>query len=101
MAIYHDPHLPPSLHYLAAYRWLADNCDAVVHLGKHGTLEWLPGKSLGLSASCYPEVALGPVPHFYPFIVNNPGEGAQAKRRAHATIVDHLIPAMTTADASK
>ena len=100
ISIYHSPDLVPTHHYLAYYAWLRGvfGAHAVVHVGKHGTLEWLPGKSLGLSASCYPEVALGDLPHFYPFIVNNPGEGAQAKRRAHAVIVDHLIPAMTTAD---
>ncbi|MCC7367000.1 MAG: cobaltochelatase subunit CobN [Chloroflexi bacterium] len=100
IAIYHSPDLTPTHHYLAYYAYLRDvfGAHAVVHIGKHGTLEWLPGKSLGLSAACYPEVALGPMPHFYPFIVNNPGEGAQAKRRAHACIVDHLIPAMQTAD---
>ena len=70
----------------------------MVHVGKHGTLEWLPGKGIGLSGACYPEVALYDLPLFYPFIINNPGEGAQAKRRAHAAIVDHLIPAMTSAD---
>ncbi|MDP8922919.1 MAG: cobaltochelatase subunit CobN [Chloroflexota bacterium] len=100
IAIYHSPDLTPTHHYLAYYAWLREEfgAHAIVHVGKHGTLEWLPGKSLGLSASCYPEVALGDLPHFYPFIVNNPGEGAQAKRRSHAAIVDHLIPAMTTAD---
>ncbi|MFN8522384.1 MAG: cobaltochelatase subunit CobN [Chloroflexota bacterium] len=100
IAIYHSPDLTPTHHYLGYYAWLRDvfGAHAIVHVGKHGTLEWLPGKSLGLSASCYPGVALGPMPHFYPFIVNNPGEGAQAKRRSHATIVDHLIPPMTTAD---
>ena len=100
IAIYHSPDLPPTHHYIAYYRWLRDvfGADAILHLGKHGTLEWLPGKGLGLSPSCYPEVALGDVPLFYPFIINDPGEGSQAKRRAHATVVDHLIPAMTTAD---
>ncbi len=98
IAIYHDPDLPPSHHYLAAYRWLADNVDAVVHLGKHGTLEWLPGKGLGLSASCAPDAVLGDLPLVYPFIVNDPGEGTQAKRRAHATVVDHLVPPMARAD---
>ncbi len=100
IAIYHSPDLTPTHHYLAYYGWLRDDfgAQAIVHVGKHGTLEWLPGKSLGLSDSCYPEVALGEAPHFYPFIVNNPGEGAQAKRRSHATVVDHLIPAMTRAD---
>ncbi|MDX6257826.1 MAG: cobaltochelatase CobN [Frankiales bacterium] len=100
IAIYHDPALPPSHHYLAAYRWLDREfgADAVVHLGKHGTLEWLPGKGLGLSASCAPDAVLGDLPLIYPFIVNDPGEGTQAKRRGHATIVDHLVPPMARAD---
>ena len=98
IAIYHDPDLPPSHHYLAAYRWLAGNVDAVVHLGKHGTLEWLPGKGLGLSSACAPDAVLDNLPLVYPFIVNDPGEGTQAKRRAHATIVDHLVPPMARAD---
>ena len=100
IAIYHDPDLPPTHHYLAAYWWLIEEfgADAIVHLGKHGTLEWLPGKSLGLSPCCAPDAALRDVPLFYPFVVNDPGEGTQAKRRAHATVVDHLIPPMTRAE---
>ena len=100
VAIYHDPDLPPSHHYLAAYRWLTQDfgADAIVHLGKHGTLEWLPGKGLGLSAQCAPDAVLGDLPLVYPFIVNDPGEGTQAKRRAHAVIVDHLVPPMARAD---
>jgi cobaltochelatase CobN len=98
VAIYHDPDLPPSHHYLAAYRWLAGEVDAVVHLGKHGTLEWLPGKGLGLSAGCAPDAVLGDLPLVYPFIVNDPGEGTQAKRRAHAVVVDHLVPPMARAE---
>jgi cobaltochelatase CobN len=100
VAIYHDPELPPSHHYLAAYRWLDEDfgADAIVHLGKHGTLEWLPGKGLGLSAECAPDAVLGDIPLVYPFIVNDPGEGTQAKRRAHAVIVDHLVPPMARAD---
>ncbi|MEW9530994.1 cobaltochelatase subunit CobN [Microbispora sp. NPDC049125] len=100
VAIYHDPALPPSHHYLATYWWLAREfgAHAVVHLGKHGTLEWLPGKGLGLSASCAPDAALADLPLVYPFIVNDPGEGTQAKRRAHATVVDHLIPPMARAE---
>jgi cobaltochelatase CobN len=100
VAIYHDPDLPPSHHYLAAYRWLDREfgAHAVVHLGKHGTCEWLPGKGLGLSAACAPDAVLGDLPLVYPFIVNDPGEGTQAKRRSHATIVDHLIPPMARAD---
>ncbi|GAA3240386.1 cobaltochelatase subunit CobN [Pseudonocardia petroleophila] len=100
IAIYHDPDLPPSHHYLAAYRWLESEfgADAVVHLGKHGTLEWLPGKGLGLSAECAPDAVLGELPLVYPFIVNDPGEGTQAKRRGHAVVVDHLVPPMARAD---
>ncbi|MGD9530502.1 MAG: cobaltochelatase subunit CobN, partial [Pseudonocardia sp.] len=105
VAVYHDPDLPPSHHYLAAYRWLAApaadggfGADAVVHLGKHGNLEWLPGKTLGMSASCASDAALGDLPLIYPFLVNDPGEGTQAKRRAHATLVDHLIPPMARAE---
>jgi cobaltochelatase CobN len=100
VAIYHDPDLPPSHHYLAAYRWLDQTfgADAIVHLGKHGTLEWLPGKGLGLAADCAPDAVLGDLPLIYPFIVNDPGEGTQAKRRGHATIIDHLIPPMARAD---
>ncbi len=100
IAIYHDPDLPPTHHYLAAYWWVIEEfgADAIVHLGKHGTLEWLPGKSLGLSPACAPDATLRDVPLFYPFVVNDPGEGTQAKRRAHATVVDHLIPPMTRAE---
>jgi cobaltochelatase CobN len=98
--VYHSPNLPPAHHYLAFYRWLDEGwgADAIVHLGKHGTLEWLPGKAVGLSGSCYPDLALGDVPFFYPFVVNDPGEGTQAKRRTHATVIDHLLPPMTRAD---
>ena len=80
---YHSPDLVPPHNYLALYFWLRYGFDvsAVVHFGKHGNLEWLPGKALALSAACFPEAILGPTPHLYPFIVNDPGEGAQAKRR--------------------
>ena len=100
IAIYHDPELPPSHHYLAAYRWLEHGfgAHAVVHLGKHGSMEWLPGKNAALSANCASDAAIGNLPLVYPFLVNDPGEGAQAKRRAHATIVDHLIPPMARAE---
>lgn len=100
VAIYHNPDLPPSHHYLAAYRWLEEEfgAHAVVHLGKHGSLEWLPGKTAGLSTSCAPDAVLGNLPLIYPFLINDPGEGAQAKRRAHATIIDHLIPPMARAE---
>jgi cobaltochelatase CobN len=100
VGIYHDPELPPTHHYLACYRWLDAvwGADAIVHLGKHGTLEWLPGKMLALSPACAPDAALGDIPLVYPFVVNDPGEGVQAKRRAHAVIVDHLVPPMMRAD---
>ncbi|MCB0941387.1 MAG: cobaltochelatase subunit CobN [Mycobacterium sp.] len=100
VAIYHDPDLPPSHHYLATYLWLRHEfgAHAVVHLGKHGNLEWLPGKTVGMSAQCGSDAALGDLPLIYPFLVNDPGEGTQAKRRAHATLVDHLIPPMARAE---
>src|SRR4029077_13089401 len=100
VAVYHSPNLAPAHHYLGFYRWLDEvwGADAIVHLGKHGTLEWLPGKSIALSAGCGPDAALGDVPLFYPFVVNDPGEGTQAKRRAHAVVIDHLVPPMTRAD---
>jgi len=105
IAIYHDPDLAPSHHYLAAYRWLGApaseggfGAHAVVHLGKHGSMEWLPGKNAALSAACATDAVLGDLPLVYPFLVNDPGEGAQAKRRAHAVIVDHLIPPMARAE---
>ncbi|HWC79214.1 MAG TPA: cobaltochelatase subunit CobN, partial [Pseudonocardiaceae bacterium] len=100
IAIYHDPDLPPSHQYLAAYRWLDDRfgVHAVIHLGKHGTLEWLPGKGLGLAEDDAPDAVLGDLPLIYPFIVNDPGEGTQAKRRGHAVVVDHMIPPMARAD---
>jgi cobaltochelatase CobN len=100
VAIYHDPDLPPSHHYLATYFWLrfGFGAHAVIHLGKHGNLEWLPGKTVGLSSTCGPDAALGDLPLVYPFLVNDPGEGTQAKRRAHAVLVDHLIPPMARAE---
>ncbi|MGI9524232.1 MAG: cobaltochelatase subunit CobN [Hyphomicrobiaceae bacterium] len=99
-ATYHDPALVPPHSYCAFYFWLRDivGVDAIIHLGKHGNLEWLPGKALALSEECFPEVILGPTPNIYPFIVNDPGEGSQAKRRTSAVIVDHLMPPMTRAE---
>ncbi|MGJ7564094.1 cobaltochelatase subunit CobN [Variovorax sp. GB1R11] len=99
-ASYHDAELVPPHSYLAFYFWLRDvfAIDAVVHVGKHGNLEWLPGKSLALSQACWPDAILGPLPNVYPFIVNDPGEGAQAKRRTQAVIVDHLMPPLTRAE---
>ncbi|TAV89949.1 cobaltochelatase subunit CobN [Rhizobium leguminosarum] len=97
---YHSPDLVPPHGYLAFYAFLRVKfgAHAVIHMGKHGNLEWLPGKALALSESCYPEATLGPLPHLYPFIVNDPGEGTQAKRRSGAVIIDHLTPPLTRAE---
>jgi cobaltochelatase CobN len=97
---YHSPDLIPPHNYLAFYFWIRHHqkAQATVHMGKHGNLEWLPGKALALSDSCLPEAILGPMPHVYPFIVNDPGEGTQAKRRAQAVIIDHLTPPLTRAE---
>jgi cobaltochelatase CobN len=99
-ATYHDPDLVPPHGYLAFYAWLRTvyGAHAIVHVGKHGTLEWLPGKSVALSSECWPDAVFGPMPHLYPFIVNDPGEGTQAKRRAQAVIIDHLVPPLTRAE---
>ena len=98
-SVIHDPVLPPPHHYLAQYRWIRDifKADAVIHVGTHGSLEWLPGKGLGLSEECYPELALDRMVNIYPYIINNPGEGTQAKRRSAAVLVDHLTPPMRQA----
>ena len=97
---YHAPDLVPPHNYLAFYFWLRHEfgAQAIVHMGKHGNLEWLPGKAVALSNDCWPEAILGPTPHLYPFIVNDPGEGTQAKRRTQAVIIDHLTPPMTRAE---
>lgn len=99
-AILHDLYLSPPHHYLAQYRWIRDvfKADAVIHVGKHGSLEWLPGKALGLGESCYPDLAIMDLPNIYPYIINDPGEGTQAKRRSYCCIIDHLTPAFTNAD---
>ncbi len=99
-ATYHDPDLVPPHSYLAYYFYLRHHydADAVINVGKHGNLEWLPGKGLGLSETCWPDAVFGPMPNIYPFIVNDPGEGAQAKRRTQAVIIDHLIPPLTRAE---
>lgn len=99
-AIYHSPDLPIPHHYYAYYRWIRDvfRADVVMHIGKHGSQEWLPGKSVGLSESCFPDIAISDLPNIYPYIINNPGEGTQAKRRSYCCIIDHLIPVMHNAD---
>jgi cobaltochelatase CobN len=96
---YHDANLPPRHAYIAFYLWLreVERIDAMIHCGTHGTLEWLPGKAVALSEACAPEIVLGPVPVVYPFIVNNPGEAAQAKRRIAAVTVGHLTPRLMDA----
>lgn len=97
---YHSPDLVPPHGYLAFYAFLRREfgAQAVIHMGKHGNLEWLPGKALALSETCFPEAVFGPLPHLYPFIVNDPGEGTQAKRRSSAVIIDHLTPPLTRAE---
>jgi cobaltochelatase CobN len=99
-AILHDLHLSPPHHYLAQYRWIRNvfKADGVMHVGKHGSLEWLPGKALGLSEECYPDLSIMDLPNIYPYIINDPGEGTQAKRRSYCCIVDHLTPTYTNAD---
>ncbi len=98
---YHDAALPPRHAYLAFYLWLrhVERVDALIHLGTHGTLEWLPGKPVALGADCAPRAVLGPLPVIYPFIVNNPGEAAPAKRRIAAVTVGHLTPPLREAGA--
>lgn len=99
-ASYHDPDLVPPHAYCAAYLWAREKfaAHALVHNGKHGNLEWLPGKATALDSASYPQALWGQLPHFYPFIVNDPGEGTQAKRRTGATIIDHLVPPLTRAE---
>ncbi len=98
--IYHDMYLSPPHHYLAQYRYIKHvfKADAIMHVGKHGSLEWLPGKALGLSKECYPDLSIMDIPNIYPYIINDPGEGTQAKRRSFCCIIDHLTPVFTNAD---
>jgi cobaltochelatase CobN len=99
-AIYHNPDISMPHHYYAYYRWIRDvfKANVIMHIGKHGNLEWLPGKSVGLSSSCFPDIAISDLPNVYPYIIDNPGEGTQAKRRSYCCIIDHLIPVMNNAD---
>lgn len=96
---YHDPSLPPRHALLAFGLWLRAvvGCQAIVHVGAHGTLEWLPGKAVALTKDCFPEIVTGPLPVIYPFIVSNPGEAAQAKRRIAAVTLGHLPPPLASA----
>ncbi|MFT4891619.1 MAG: cobaltochelatase CobN, partial [Halobacteriales archaeon] len=97
--VYHDSALQPPHEYVAVYRWLREayGADAVVHLGTHGSLEWLPGKTVGLDAASAPDALVDDLPNVYPYVINNPGEGAQAKRRSYAAVVDHLTPVLREA----
>ena len=97
-ATYHDADLPPRHGFIAFYLWLQDTTDAMVHLGTHGSLEWLPGKAAALSAMCWPLALTGGLPVIYPFIVNNPGEAAAAKRRLGAVTIGHLTPPLQAAE---
>ena len=97
-AEYHDIRRAPRHHYVAFYLWLREieRCNAMIHMGAHGTLEWLPGKSVALSSSCWPDALIGATPVIYPFIVNNPGEAASAKRRLGAITIGHITPPVST-----
>jgi cobaltochelatase CobN len=99
-SIYHSPDISMPYHYHAYYRWIRDvfKANVIIHLGTHGSLEWLPGKSAGLSASCSPDIAISDLPNIYPYVITNPGEGTQAKRRSYCCIIEHLVPAMHNAD---
>jgi cobaltochelatase CobN len=101
-ADHHSQSLPPRHGYLAFYLWLREAfaAHAMIHLGTHGTLEWLPGKAVALSSGCFPDVAVGALPVLYPFIVNNPGEAAQAKRRLGAVTIGHMTPPLREAGLS-
>jgi cobaltochelatase CobN len=101
-ADYHDPALPPRHALLAFGLWLRHvaRVDALLHMGAHGTLEWLPGKAVALSSTCFPETLVGSLPVIYPFIVSNPGEAAQAKRRIAAVTIGHLPPPLVETELS-
>lgn len=98
--ILHDPDIPPPHQYLATYRYMDKvfGADLVIHVGTHGNLEWMPGKGAGLSSACWPDIAIGTVPHLYIYNADNPAEGVVAKRRSYATLVDHLQAVMSTSD---
>ncbi|MCL1904522.1 MAG: cobaltochelatase subunit CobN [Methanomassiliicoccaceae archaeon] len=98
--IYHSQDITAPHNYLAYYKWLTEEfgAQAIIHMGCHGTLEWLPGKGNAVSGKCFPDVVFGHIPHIYPYAISNPGEGVHAKRRTCAVIVDHLIPAHTRAE---
>jgi len=88
-------------HYYGYYRWIRDvfKANVIMHIGTHGSLEWLPGKSVGLSKSCFPDITISDLPNIYPYVITNPGEGTPAKRRSYCCIIEHLVPLMHNADA--
>lgn len=98
-SVYHDPVVPMPHQYLMFYRWLKFDfkADIVFHMGTHGTLEWLPGKNVGLSSKCFPDIVLDGIPHIYPYIIDDPGEGIQSKRRSEAVLIGHMCPTMARA----
>ena len=98
-AVYHDPVIPCPHQYLMFYRWLKNDfkTNVVFHIGTHGTLEWLPGKSHGLSSKCFPDLVLDGIPHVYPYVIDDPGEGVQCKRRSEAVLIGHMCPTITRA----
>lgn len=98
--ILHDPDIPPPHQYIATYMYMDHifGADVLIHVGTHGNLEWMPGKGAGLSAACWPDIAIGSVPHLYIYNADNPAEGVVAKRRSYATLVDHQQTVMSTAD---
>jgi cobaltochelatase CobN len=99
-SIYHSPDLSMPHHYLAYYRWVRDvfGAHVIMHIGTHGSLEWLPGKSVGLSDACFPDIVISDLPNIYPYTITNPGEGTQAKRRSYCCIIEYLVPVMHNAD---
>ena len=99
--LYHSTDSTPPYSYIATYRWISEifGADAVCHIGTHGSLEWLPGKEVGLSSSCYPDASLASIPNFYPYHIGIVGEGIQAKRRSWATLLDHIPPSLDEAGA--
>lgn len=98
-AVYHDPVIPCPHQYIEFYRWLKNDfkTNVVFHIGTHGTVEWLPGKSHGLSSKCFPDLVLDGIPNVYPYIIDDPGEGVQCKRRSEAVLIGHMCPTMTRA----
>ena len=98
--ILHDPEVPPTHHYIATYRYIEKifGADVIVHVGTHGNLEFLPGKSVGLSGECYPDIVIGDMPHLYIYNSDNPSEGTIAKRRSYATLIDHMQSVMTDSE---